>query len=581
MKLIIKEFLSQLRESGELDRLLPDLLARMKIIPISRAQVGVRQNGVDIAAVGKDEHGVKTLFLFVLKVGDLGRRDWDGGVNAVRATLNQIQDSYLRSSVRSEHRDLPAKVVICSTGDLKQEVLQDYAGYVDGHAKERLSFEFWSGDRLADLIDAHLLDEYAIDPSERANLRRAIALIGSRDYDLRHAYKILQVLLLNSHDVATALNPSRRKFFIRQVKTAALMLEILFRWAREEGNLLNAFRVGERCCLWTWEAIRIRGLFKYGPAASAYWDIYQIHNRICEAYFNKLRPYFLVRDGLSGMARENALVTDKVFEQIGVLAEIGLVQLQSEEMNVDSKDDEDAATNATMVADVLAALIKNNPSSGSPRYDGNAIELSLAFMLLLATRRREAAKQWLEELANRVSFAFSTSKHFPVATDSFDDLVALEVGNLTEEQVEKLKDLSTLAPTLMYWSVVFGHDQVYQSLQAAQDRAFKGVCLQAWYADENTEALLYRQAAQYESGTTEAPIKFPADIGELIAVEKQKMESGTMVHMDAFSSVKRGMWVLVAVACRHYRMPFPSQLWIPFLVARLGAQTPDQGTTTA
>lgn len=107
MKLIVKEFLSQLKESGELDRLLPDLLSRMKIIPISRAQVGVRQNGVDVAAVGKDGEGVKTLFLFVLKVGDLGRRDWDSGVNSVRQTLNQVKDSYLRSFVRPEHKDLP------------------------------------------------------------------------------------------------------------------------------------------------------------------------------------------------------------------------------------------------------------------------------------------------------------------------------------------------------------------------------------------------------------------------------------------------------------------------------------------
>lgn len=229
MKLIIKEFLSQLKESGELDRLLPDLLSRMKIIPISRAQVGVRQNGVDVAAVGKDENGVKTLFLFVLKVGDLGRRDWDGGVNAVRATLNQVKDSYLRSFVRPEHKDLPVKVVVCSTGDLKQDVTQDFNGYVASNETDRVSYEFWSGDHLADLIDAHLLDEYAIDPSERADLRRAIALIGSRDYDLRHAYKILSVLLLESHYSNVRLSKAHRKKFIRQMKTAALVLEIIFR----------------------------------------------------------------------------------------------------------------------------------------------------------------------------------------------------------------------------------------------------------------------------------------------------------------------------------------------------------------
>ncbi len=49
MKLVIREYLSMLRESGELDALLPDLLLSMDIEPISKAQVGVRQYGVDVA----------------------------------------------------------------------------------------------------------------------------------------------------------------------------------------------------------------------------------------------------------------------------------------------------------------------------------------------------------------------------------------------------------------------------------------------------------------------------------------------------------------------------------------------------
>lgn len=579
MKLIIKEFLSQLRESGELDRLLPDLLARMKLIPISRAQVGVRQNGVDIAAVGKDRDGVKTLYLFVLKVGDLGRRDWDDGVNAVRATLNQVQDSYLHTSVREEHQGLPVKVVICSTGELKQEVQQDYTGYINRHTTSNLGFEFWSGDDLADMVDTHLLDEYAIDPSQRAELRRAIALIGSRDYDLRHAYKIAQVLLIDSHDGRQTLNNTRRKLFIRQLKTVALVLEIVFRWANEEGNLLNAFKMGERCCLWAWEANRARNLFKYRPAISAFRDIYQIHDRICAAYFDKLEQFFRARDGLSGFASENALVTDKVFEQIGILAEIGLMQQHHAEMALEEGNEEAAAVtaaNADVVADTLIAVIKNNASSGSPRYDGNAIELSLAFLLLFITDKREAAKQWLDDLAARVSFAFKVKQHFPIATDSFDDLVAMEVGELSDDQVEKLRHLSTLVPTLMYWSLILGHDEVYQLLRERYGAAFEGVCLQLWYADDLTESVIYRQPAQYESGTTEALLKFPEKIGDLLRAEMKKAESKAIVSLDTLSAVKQGPWVVIAMACRHFRTPFPPQLWMPLLLRTRAAEVPAQ-----
>ncbi|GAB3038549.1 hypothetical protein GCM10027285_23210 [Oleiagrimonas citrea] len=577
MKLIVKEFLSQLRESGELDRLLPDLLSRMKIVPISRPQIGVRQNGVDVAAVGRDKDGVKALFLFVLKVGDLGRRDWDGGLNAVRATLNQVKDSYLHSFVRPEHRSLPVRIVVCSTGELKQDVTQDYNGYVVDNQTERVSYEFWSGDDLAALIEKHLLDEYAIDPSERADLRRGIALIGSRDYDLRHVYKLLDALLLGSHDGSVRTTTAHRKKFIRKLRTAALVLEIIFRWANEEGNLLNAFKLGERCCLWAWEFIRVRELFKYRPAMASFWDIYQIHDRICRTYYDKVGPYFMARDGISVYAGENALVTCKVFEQIGVLAEIGLVQLQ----NSSGGGGEVAAANADAIAKVLVSLVKNNPSSGSPRYDENAIDLSMAFMLLFGTGNSEAAKAWLDELANRVSYCLRTSKCFPVSTDSFDDLVALEIGELTEEEVGKLKDLSTLVPTLMYWSVVFEHDALYRKLQNIQGSAFDGICLQLWYADEATESFVYRESAQYESGTTEAPIVFPADVDELIEGEKKKLDSKAIVGLDTFSAVRYGMFVMVMMACRHYRTPFPPQFWMSFIVARLGVPASDQNDTTS
>src|SRR5690242_7261738 len=99
MRLIIREYLGMLKESREFDALLPDLLLAMNIVPISKAQIGVRQAGVDIAAVGNDETGNKALWLFVVKCGDLGRRDWDSQPQSVRQSLDEIKDIYLRNHV--------------------------------------------------------------------------------------------------------------------------------------------------------------------------------------------------------------------------------------------------------------------------------------------------------------------------------------------------------------------------------------------------------------------------------------------------------------------------------------------------
>ena len=95
MKLALKQYLSSLKESKELDSIFPDLLSTMNIVVISRPQIGVRQNGVDLAAVGRDLDTMeKMLFLFIIKCGNIGRKDWDSGLQSIRQTLNEIKDIY-------------------------------------------------------------------------------------------------------------------------------------------------------------------------------------------------------------------------------------------------------------------------------------------------------------------------------------------------------------------------------------------------------------------------------------------------------------------------------------------------------
>lgn len=87
MKLVIQQYLSTLKESKELDAILPDLLLVMNIRPITKPQIGVRQHGVDLAAVGKDpDDGITKVYLFAIKCGDIGRKEWDSSVQSVRQT---------------------------------------------------------------------------------------------------------------------------------------------------------------------------------------------------------------------------------------------------------------------------------------------------------------------------------------------------------------------------------------------------------------------------------------------------------------------------------------------------------------
>ena len=90
MRLVLKDYLLQLREKDELDSLICDLLLQMGYITDSKPETGNRQYGVDIRA-----HNTKEILLCVVKQGNLKRSNWDVGENAVRQSLNDIQDAYM------------------------------------------------------------------------------------------------------------------------------------------------------------------------------------------------------------------------------------------------------------------------------------------------------------------------------------------------------------------------------------------------------------------------------------------------------------------------------------------------------
>ena len=114
MKLIIREYLASLRERDELDAILPDLLSQLGMNVFSRPGRGGRQDGVDVAAVGKLDGKAQKVCLFAIKPGDLTRRDWArDGVQDLRPSLIEILDAYIPNRLPAEHQDKDVVICIC------------------------------------------------------------------------------------------------------------------------------------------------------------------------------------------------------------------------------------------------------------------------------------------------------------------------------------------------------------------------------------------------------------------------------------------------------------------------------------
>ncbi len=321
MKLVIREYLSMLRESRELDALLPDLLLSMDVEPISEAQVGVRQYGVDIAGVGPDpeDNDMKKLFLLTVKQGDIDRTDWDGSPQAVRQSLDEILDVYIPHHVDEEHRELPKKIVVCSGGDIKQAVRPNWNGYKTRHTKQGVrEYDFWGGDKLAVFIEKYILDEYLFPESAQKQMRKTIALADQNEDEPRHFYALVHSTLFERS--LPAGNSARdRRERQRALRLLNLSLNIVFHWCQESNNLRPALLCAERTVLLAWDWMRQQNLLGCATTRAEFEALYFSYLTVAHAYLIKLAPLSEIRDGLVGWGADELEYPLRTFEVIGIL----------------------------------------------------------------------------------------------------------------------------------------------------------------------------------------------------------------------------------------------------------------------
>ncbi len=552
MRIILREYLGMLKESGEFDAVMPDLLREMGIVPLSSPQVGVRQAGVDLAGVGPDEGGTLTVWLLVLKRGDIGRKDWDTQPQSIRPSLEEIRDMYIPNNIAPEHKGLPVKIVVATTGDFKQEIQQNLAGYAKRYEQRGLGYAFWNGDTVAALMEEHLLSEHAFPASAQSHLRRALALIAEPDYDLGHYFALLRELLQSGEDT----DAGRKKRLVRSITTVHLALAILRHWAAEDGNLRNAMIASERTLLWIWDAVRKAGLTGDGDVFEAYLRIVTTHVNLGIEYFNKVQPHLHTPNAIARYFRESAVYTERLFEEIGFIGTIGLTTFL---FSLASKNAE-RVESTKAIAETLHALIKTHPMAGSPCYDNQCIEISLGLLLFSFTDRAEAAKEWLSDLSGRLAYAYSVGKWFPVSTDAFDDLVALELDR-NDVDIAKLKEMSWLIPTLAQWCAVLGADEAYKRLAALRKDAMKETCFQLWYPDAKTDEVAYDRIAHFDSGISDAPMELPDTAEEMREQIRRTRTDSPVKEQVKTSAITAGLPFLDFIACRHFKTPVDPAYW--------------------
>lgn len=562
MKLIIKEYLASLRERGELDAILPDLLSQMGLNVFSRPARGTRQDGVDVAAVGKLDGRTAKVYLFAIKPGNLTRKDWAGGeVQDLRPSLVEILDAYIPNRLPAEHRDKKVVICICIGGEIEEQVSPQIEGFIKQHEKPNVVFQQWNGDRLASLIQKYFLREELLPKDARSHLRKSIAMLDEPDTSYKHFAELV-------HSLA-AIEGAKDARRVRAIRQISICLWILLAWGREANNIESPYRSSELALLHAWKILSLY-VSKESKAAhavnAAFHSILYAHEQVSTEYlFKTVFPHAGKRDGLSSAVRASCSldINLALFDLLGRTAMKGLwVYWAAAQAGEDQAEHRKGFLKAYRECTAaLKAMISSNAALLLPIKDDQAIDISIAvFLLALDEKNRPDIGTWLGEMTARVAFAFRTHGTYPCNLHRYTEL--LEHPRRGDDQYRnEVTAGSILYPMTALWAALFGFDDIYSEIAALKQKDLQHCNFQLWYPDETSERHLYTNSDGH--GATLSDVCVERAKEDLI---KQVFEEcDHLPHFHELSAVKYGFWPIIAVACRHYRLPVPPHFYEAFV----------------
>ena len=557
MRALIREYLASLRERGELDAMLPDLLSELGYVVFSRPSRGTRQLGVDVAAAGPP--GDDRIYLFSIKSGDLTRSEWNGASDqALRPSLDEILDAYIPHQLPPEHSSKAIVICPCFGGEVREAARESFNGYMELKTTTRVSFEVWNGDRLARHLEEGMLGDRVMSGTMRAHLRKAIATSDEADVSFGHFGKYVAAAV----DCAPNASDVARLSSARQV---CVSLWMLFVWSREAGNLESAYLSSELVLLRVWEMARevlARNDRSSEPMGSVLSELLELHFRIWdELVGRKVLPHADSRNALSAAVKTASPldVNLRLFDTVGRVALRGLWQLWVDRLGGDLAPSlgDGLHGSADWIADRLLTMVAANGTLLSPVSDGQVIDIALAFTFLAAHGRHLAdLRAWIEQLVNRVDFSYRAGGRYPCVFTDYVDLASHPKA--TDGYFQEATRGSVLLPTLAYWSAALGATTALEKLAALAEGPLNQCTMQFWLPWTDSENHLWRTADGHGAALLDLPmVREPRKLLDYVL-----QECGPACPFEKLSAIKQGFSPLVLVACRHHRLPVPPQVFV-------------------
>ena len=571
MKLMIRQYLASLKERGELDALLPDLLSQMGLEVFLKPGVGSRQYGVDVGAFGKlPNESQSKVYLFSVKSGDLDRRDWDStNPQDLRPSINEIIDVFIPTRIPAEYNEYPVEICLCFGGEVKEEVRANVSMFLGKLKADDLSFSEWNGDRLADLIEQNMLREELLPKNCRGLLRKSLAMLDEPEVSFKH-FSQLAISL-------TCTDDKKPKDILTGIRQLYLCLWILYSWCRDEDNLESAFLSAEFTMLNAWDAAKFAFGKKNKVAVSTLTtldSILKLNLQVSNQYIeDKILPHCSSLYALSHAVNPSCAtdVNLKLFDVLGRLALTGcwsywyLSQVSEENAEAGEFFSEAVAK----FQDNIKQLIVNNPILFTPYKDEQAIDLVLAIWFLsLDQKHWRDINSWLSNMSREIYQMFKIGDKYPTTIRNYAELIEHPVEK-TDEYKKSVTKGSILYPYISAFSAIMEFPEPYEIVKKIKEEYLPHCNFQVYFLDESSEKHFYRFDKMH--GATLSDVCVTEEPSELIKLLVNECDESNKVYdMTAF---KFSFWPIILTGCRHYRLPIPMHFIIDIYKQRTAGQT--------
>lgn len=471
MRLIVKEYISQLKEKDELDILISQIFVQKGYIADNQPKTGNRQYGVDIQLHNDDE-----LLMFVVKQGNIDRETWDGGINAVRQSLDEIKDVTIKNLTTEEKKKL-IKIIVATNGQKEESVKFNWNNYVDNNRlwnEIPIIIEFMGIDDIVKEILDNFFNEYLFDASLHSAMRKALYFIGEGEYKREYYEKIVDSLIANLKD-------NKKKKFDKTCATLYLASQMICQYAYDNGNNKISIMVSEYVVIKYWKYLaqnNMLGKQRYVEWLLKFCKSYEKWNDIYVEKIRKIVDKEVILPNYNVI--ENRVL---LYEILGYIASYGNYLMGVKPQK------------AKLVLDMIIGIINEYPYFEYAPYDSSIGIVIMVCKIMHFYNYVDGIETLMMNQAYSLVEHYKSQSKFPAQTDSFEEAVKIE------ESGEKVNyEVSAFWGYYLLLIEQMSSKELYESIKEFLKVDLKNVSKCVWFLKKEEEFLFYEPFAMNMAG---------------------------------------------------------------------------------